>query len=77
MVKRRKKRSLQRDVGGFVGAGVGLGVGSAITAKVGYGSSGMAAMGGMMPVVGVGIMGKHAIRGLSGIRKASKKKRRR
>lgn len=59
-----KKRSLTKDVTGFAAAGVGLGVGSMIAAKAGAPAgvqSGFAIAGGIMPVIGTGIIGYHAL----------------
>jgi len=55
-------KKLTKDIEKFTKGGVTLGVGSAITAKLGYGSSGMATVGGMMPVVGTTMMGGGVIR---------------
>ena len=67
-------KKLTKDIEKFTKANVTLGIGSAITAKIGYGSSGMAAAGGMMPMVGTTMMGTGVLRM---VRKISPKKRRR
>ena len=67
-------KKLTKDIEKFTKSNVTLGIGSAITAKTGYGSSGMAAAGGMMPLVGTTMMGGGMIRMVS---KLKPKKRRR
>ena len=74
--KKRKRKSLARDITGFTGAGVGLGVGTLVASQAGAPSgvmSGFGVAGGMMPAVGLGIMGGHA---LGGLRRIQKRKRR-
>ena len=67
-------KTLTKDIEKFTKGSITLGIGSAITAKTGYGSSGMAAAGGMMPLVGSTMMGSGVIRMVS---KLKPKKRRR
>ena len=55
-------KKLTKDIEKFTKSNVTLGIGSAITAKTGYGSSGMAAAGGMMPMVGTTMMGGSVMR---------------
>ena len=55
-------KKLTKDIEKFTKGNITLGIGSAITAKIGYGSSGMAAAGGMMPMVGTTMMGGGVIR---------------
>ena len=76
--RKKKKRTLQRDVGSFVGAGVTLGVGTAVVAKAGGASAGVMpafrTTGRMMGSVGMAMMGRQALRILG---KYPKQKRRR
>ena len=58
-------KKLTKDIEKFTRGNITLGVGSVITAKTGYGSSGMAAAGGMMPMVGSTMMGGGVIRMVS------------
>lgn len=67
-------KTLTKDIEKFTKGSIILGIGSAITAKTDYGSSGMAAAGGMMPLVGSTMMGSGVIRMVS---KLKPKKRRR
>lgn len=64
--RKRKKKTLQRDVGSFVGAGVTLGIGTAVVAKAGGGAAGVmpafGTAGRMMGPVGMAMMGGHALR---------------
>jgi len=57
MVKKLAKATL-----GLVGVNVGVGVGTAIVAGAGGSTAGLAAVGGMMPIVGTTVMGYHAVR---------------
>ena len=62
--RKRKKRTLQRDVGSFVGAGVALGVGTAVVAKAGGGAAGVmpafGTAGRMMGPVGMTMKAGHS-----------------
>lgn len=55
-------KRLKKDMITLGGIGIGVGVGSAISAKVGYGGSAFATMGGMMGPVTTGVMGLHTLR---------------
>ena len=57
MVKKLAKATL-----GLVGVNVGVGVGTAVEAGAGGSTAGLAAVGGMMPVVGTAVIGYHTVR---------------
>lgn len=59
---RKMVKKLAKDTLGLVGVNVGIGVATAVVAGVGGSAVGLATMGGMMPIVGTAVMGKHAIR---------------
>ena len=78
--KSRKRNTLTSDIGGFTKASVGLGIGAGVAAGVSAGSGisvtpAFATMGGMMPAVGMGMMGGHALRGLKKLHPKKKRKR--
>ena len=80
--KTRKRNTLTSDIVGFTKASVGLGVGAGVAAGASAGSGisvtpAFATMGSMMPVVGLGMMGGHALRGLRGLQPKKRKKRKR
>jgi len=68
-------KKLTKEISKFTQGSATLAVGSAMTARLGQGSSGMAAAGGMMPMIGTTMMGTGMIR-MVGKLKPKKRKRR-
>jgi len=68
-------KKLTKDISKFTQGSATLAVGSAMTSKLGYGSSGMAAAGGMMPMVGTTMMGTGMLRMVKKLKRKKRKRR--
>jgi len=55
-------KKVRKDVGHLVGANIGIGIGSAIVGGAGGNVAGLRTMGSMMPIVSIGVLGKHTLR---------------
>ncbi len=75
---KRKKQTLLGDIYGLTGAGIGLGIGTAVAVKAAPSAvPALRTAAGFMPAITIGVMGRHALLGVSNISKASRKNIRR